>query len=368
MKVGIYTIHADVNYGAMLQAYATQKFLCNNGIDAEIVNVFDLDAEARLRYKIRCDSIKNIFKRIMSFLPKTRKKIIRLHEFHDTMRLSKRYYSLDEVYNHPPVYDIHLVGSDQLWNLQNGFNKRNFFFLDFLDKNQKKVSYAPSMGNTNIYAGLYPKLKELLNTFTAISTREKDAADLLSSITGRKVAHVVDPTLLLSAADWMRESSTDPIVKGNYILYYGFDKSQLNKAMINELKSQLGMPVIAISVNLTVPYSIDKLIRDAGPREFLNLFRFASYVITSSFHGMAFAIIFRRNFFVMTHGNSMARMESLLDSFGIENRIVSSRDELSNIYRVCPYVNYQSCDVLIKKQISLSQQWLLNTINNNTID
>ncbi len=204
MKVGIYTIHNAHNYGAMLQAYATQAFLRQNNIDAEIVNVFTKDALKRLQYKLPWNSIKNIAKNILAIChPLVRKKIQRLFEFHHSMALSKKYESIDDLYKNPPCYDIHLVGSDQVWNLQKGFKERNIYFLDFLKNNEIKMSYASSMGNPNIAETLYPRLKELLSTFKAISTREKDAAILLSKVTGGDVDYVLDPTFLLSSDEWM---------------------------------------------------------------------------------------------------------------------------------------------------------------------
>ncbi len=364
MKVGIYTIHADVNYGALLQSFATQKFLLKNGIDCEIVNLFTLAEEAEIHYRIKCNSIKNVVKRFLAELsPQTKKKIRRIESFHQSMKLSKRYYCFDEIYKTPPNYDIHLVGSDQVWNMERGLKDRNYFFLDFLSKNQVRMSYASSLGNPNISPILYPSVKKLLEPFCAISTREEDGAKVLSSITGRNVVQVIDPTLLLSADEWMNETRHEPIVKGEYILYYGFDKSQQCKEMIDVLKSKLNIPVVAVAVTQTIPYRVDRFIRDAGPREFLNLFRYASYVITSSYHGMAFAINFRRNFFVMSHGSRMARMESLSKLFGIENRIVKSKDELLTILNIRQSVNYQGCEELIKQQINFSQQWLLKAIN-----
>ncbi len=363
MTVGIYTIHADVNYGAMLQAFATQKFLLNHGIDAEIVNLLTKDEEYAMHYKIKCNSIKNVVKRFMAELsPKTKKKIRRIESFHQSMKLSKRYYSLDEIYNIPPNYDIHLVGSDQVWNMERGLKTRNYFFLDFLSENKVRMSYASSLGNPDISLDLYPSVKKLLEPFGAISTREEEGAKVLSTITGRDVAQVVDPTLLLSADEWMNETIQEPIIKGKYILYYGFDKSQQCKEMIDALKGQLNIPVIAVAVTQTIPYRVDKFIRDAGPREFLNLFKYATYVISSSFHGLAFAIIFRRNFFVISHGSRMSRMESLLESFNIVNRIVSSKAELIYFFQKSPVINYKALEYLINYKINYSKRWLLDEL------
>lgn len=363
MRIGIYTIHAVNNYGAMLQAYATQKFLQKNEFDAEIVNVFPHRSLQNIKYRFGWSSPKMVVKSVLAFIsPKIRKKSNRFMDFHQSMNLSKRYFSSEEVFQNPPSYDIHLVGSDQVWNIERGFPQKSVYFLEFLKESQKRIAYAPSMGTSSISESLIPRLEKVLAPFSFIGVRERKTAELLAEITGKEVVNVVDPTFLLSAEEWMEETGKDPIVKGEYILYYGFSKREESREIIATLKELLRMPVVAITGNITLPYRVDTFCQDAGPREFINIFRNASYVITSSFHGTAFSLIFRRNFFVIRDNPRVERMESLLESFGIGGRIVSSKEELMSKYKDCPEIDYAEHENKMEKYISFSKEWLLTAI------
>ncbi len=354
MKVGIYTIHACNNYGAMLQAYATQKALEKLDVEAEIVNYYPREQERINRYVTKPKSLKDAIKVGFAIMnPAIHIKTRRFEEFHNMMHLSKRYYSLDEIYQCPPDYDLHLVGSDQVWNLERGFSVRNYFFLDFLDDGQRKVAFASSFGNPNISEATYPQLKNYLCKFEKICIREESGVKLLKDATGLDATHVLDPTFLLSKDEWMNVAEEEPIVKGNYILYYGFDRNDTCRKMIQLVREKLAMPVVAISVSTFVPYKFDKFIQSAGPREFINLLANASFVITSSFHGLAFATNFRKDFIVMRTGTRMSRMESLLHEFGFGNRQVDSLDEtdklLNNDVKIDYSQNEQAIDAAIKR-------------------
>lgn len=358
-KIGIYTFHAEINFGAQLQAYSTQRFLNDCGYDAEIVNLYTLHNEALMHYRSQWNSVKGVVLNLMAIcLPSIRRKIGNINKFHSEMKLSKRYFSKEEVSSNPPIYDVHLVGSDQVWNIEYGIDKNAYFFLPFLPKDAVRVSYASSFGNTDVDKSLYPKLKELLTPFTAISTREKGGVELIDKAAGLKAAHVLDPVFLLSKEDWNGILPKDRIIKDKYIFYYGFDKDENCRSMIKTLSSHLALPIVSASVSLTSPYKFNRFVIDAGPKEFLRLIRDAEYVITSSFHGMALSINFRRNFVVMKYGTRMSRIESVLDAFGMKERIVSNPAQLRTLLESTSEIVYNEYEKVIKENVEFSQQWL----------
>lgn len=366
MKVGIYTFHKETNYGAVLQAYATQYIIRSFGVETEIVNYYPREKEKRNSYIGKNDSLKSIIKNIYAVVnPMMWTKSKRFSEFHEMMSLSRRYETIDEIYQNPPVYDVHLVGSDQVWNLERGFSKRAFFFLDFLKRDEKRISYASSFGNADISSSTYPRLKDLLSKFSAISVREDSGVKLIEKATGLHAEHVLDPTLLLTRAQWQELSSDNPVVSGDYILYYGFDKDDTCRQMINMLCTTLRMPIIAVSVSPTIPYKVDKLIQSAGPKEFVNLFLNANYVITSSFHGVAFALNFQKDFVVMKHGTRMSRMESLLDMVSLKNRIVSSVPEMETLLENEIHVDYSVSYEGLERNRRFSIDWLKTSLYKN---
>ena len=295
MKIGIYTIHAAPNYGAMLQAFALQKFLSNSGYTSELVNIYTYSDEKRMHFLNDNKSFVNILVNLYSLVSHNiRKKSKRFLEFHNSMNLSQRFFTEKEYTSISSDYDIHLVGSDQVWNIHSGLSINNLYFLNFLDNKKCKIAYAPSMGNYDIPSNLYPQLKDILSSFNALSSREKEGSDLLSKILGKEVKCVIDPVFLLSAEEWDAETDVKPLKKGSYIFYYGFDNSETCKEMLTILKDKLRLPIVAVSSSIKIPYRVNMFCQSAGPRQFINLIRNSSYVITSSFHGTAFSIIYKK--------------------------------------------------------------------------
>lgn len=329
MKIGIYTIHACNNFGAMLQAYATARFLNEHGHEAELVNVVTDKAQRDMSYIGPWSSSKGIVRNLYALLnPTVYKKIDNFRKFRQLMPLSKKYYSTEEVVANPPHYDLHLVGSDQVWNVERGMGS-SFFFLPFIHDTVKKASFASSFGNIEPAHKYTEELKTLLARFSHISVREADAASFINQELQIKAAHVLDPTFLLNAEEWGEIAGNEPLVKGNYILYYGFDTSKTCGDVISHLKKQMNMPVIGISVSLHSPYKFDKFYQEAGPVEFLNLIKYARLVLTSSFHGMALSINFRKDFVVLRHGTRMSRMESLLNDFSLKDCIIDDASAMA---------------------------------------
>lgn len=364
MKVGIYTIHAAHNFGAMLQAFATQYIIQSFGIEAEIVN--DRSYGKLNAYLTNSTSLKAIIKNLYALInPLIWIKSKRFRDFHKSMSLSRKYNNINDIYKNPPTYDIHLVGSDQVWNFEGKIEKRHYYFLDFLPINVKCISYASSFGNSNVSNSFYPILQQLLFKFNKLSVREKGGVNLIKHSTGLDAAWVLDPTLLLTAEQWSKFSPKSPIIKSEYILYYGFDKNENCHQIIKNLRSSLQLPIVAISVSTTTPYKFDKFIQAAGPKEFINLFKYASYIITSSFHGVAFSIIFQKDFVVMQHGTRMERIESLLEIMGQKKRIISSTQELKELLQYEKSIDYQKHSIPIIQKRNYSIEWLKNALLEN---
>lgn len=216
MKVGIYTIHAAHNFGAMLQAFATQYIIKSFGIDVEIVN--DHPNEKLNAYLTNNISLKSVIKNLYALInPLIWIKSKRFRDFHKSMPLSKKYKSINDIYKNPPKYDIHLVGSDQVWNIERKIDKQYYYFLDFLPRNEICISYASSFGNSNVSNSVYPLLQQLLSKFNKLSVREKGGVKLIKRATGLDATLVLDPTLLLTDEQWSKFSSTSPIIKGKYL-------------------------------------------------------------------------------------------------------------------------------------------------------
>ena len=175
---------------------------------------------------------------------------------------------------------------------------------------------------------------------------------------------MLDPTFLLASNDWDSIVDPKPLFKGKYILLYGFTKNEVTKNIIREIKVKIGMPIVALSVSTRIPYNVDYFFQEAGPREFVNLIKYASIVLTGSFHGMAFSLIYKKNFIIIKTGTRMSRMESMLSQFGIGNRIVDCQSQIDTLLREELELDYTKITPLIKKAVDESRIWLLSAIKN----
>lgn len=364
MKIGIYTIHACNNFGALLQAYATAKFLNDNGFEAELVNLVTTSDKTGMNYRHPWNNLKYAVYNLYAMAnPAVRRKISRYQKFRAMLPLSKPYFTNEEVIDNQPQYDIHLVGSDQVWNVESG--KTNpYFFLSFLSQKAVRISYASSFGNVEVARKIRNEIIQPLSLFRFRSVREQDAADFLTQECNLPTECVLDPTFLLSASQWSTLVNDAPLINGNYILYYGFDNSRFCADILAFLRKLLGIPVIGVSVSIHSPYFFDRFCQDAGPIEFLNLIKNASFVITSSFHGMALSLNFRKDFAVISHGSRMSRIESLLKKFHISSRIINDFEGIKKLVENNQRIDYQAIELEISSEIDKSKSWLLSSIKN----
>lgn len=362
MTIGIYTIHACNNFGALLQAYATTYFISKNGYDCEIVNLMSNEEEAMMSYRYPWNHLKHILYNLYaSIYPAVHRKISNISQFRALIPLSIRYRSIDELISNSPTYDIHLVGSDQVWNVERG-ECDPLFFLSFLKQGETKMSFASSFGNLAAAQQMKDQIIQQLRSFKFLSVREQDAAVFLQNECGLAAECVLDPTFLLDS-EWHKLAGDTPLIRGKYILYYGFDTDDTCREAIEVLRKKLGIPVVGVSVSLHSPYKFDKFVQEAGPIEFLNLVKYANLVLTSSFHGVALSVNFRRDFVVLRHGTRMSRMESLLSQFGLCDRIV---DGMSGLYQLLErhiHISYQEHTFQIQSEVEHTRKTLLDNLS-----
>ena len=362
MKIGLYTIHRVHNYGAMLQTYATIHALQNMGHEVEIVCIYSKETERRVLHRYFGGTLKEKLVNLYSLInPKLREKTSRFESFHAEMPLSKRFLSLAEYENNLPEYDVHLVGSDQVWNLEKGFREGSSGFLEFLPQNAKRISYAASFGSDKIDKKYDQELYRRLSLFNAISCREIEGTNLINSL-GLVATQVMDPTFLPSNNHWCELAGSTPLVKGDYIVVYGLGENlQLSNIMLNQAKKMMGgIPAIGISVSANIPYDVDAFYKQAGPIEFLNLIRYAKFVVTASYHGAAFAIHFRKPFFVIKHMSRNARMDTMLSLLHLKKLMGAEED----ITKIEPYSPIYTPEVIeaIQFHSTRSYKWLVKTL------
>lgn len=332
MRVGIIT-KIGKNYGAVLQAYALKKKLCNMGADAHVIKYTPINSQKSykvLRYPWRfAGTVENI-KAALHFADhnKCSKKFYDFrNEFYDFIG---EYCNDEEIEKDPPQCDIYITGSDQVWNPQISFDRA--FYCMFAKKypDSKIASYAASIGLSKIPDEFVGEFQSRIKQFDYISVRENQAINILEQM-GIPAKIAPDPTLLLSSQEW-QSISVKPIEEP-YILCYFVSFPRGIENVVAQIKGKFGYKVINLMTSEDSSKIGDVKIRNAGPREFLGLFENASFVITSSFHGTVFSLINRKPFVVTLYKSTSSRVTQLLETYNLTNRIITS--DCNNISSYC---------------------------------
>ena len=326
MKTGLVTFHAAHHYGAMLQAAALAKTVASITGGCEVIDYVrpdNVEASAVFQKGLsRSALIKNAH--TVLHYKAFRRRWGRFDAFmRDTMRIEGiRYSTINELTAQPPEHDTLLCGSDQIWNPELFIEKRfdPAFFLAF--SNARKVAYAPSFGSAKSVNE--EELRGYLQTFSHLSVREATGADIIRNAAGRDAPVVLDPTLLLEAGEWGAIAG-DCTVKQPCLLCYFVSAPGHLTPLIRSVKSRLGVKAVQLAGTRRRARGADKLVFDAGPREFLALFQNAAFVLTNSFHGAVFSILFERPFICGAGGGEgvASRTGNLLATLGLTGRLIA---------------------------------------------
>lgn len=365
-KIGIITFHSAHNYGAMLQVYALQNKIENS----IVINYRNKDIDKNYNL-IKIYKGKNIFKFIKSIFsniysyPRDKKRFNSFESFlKKHLRLSKKYRSENELKENPPEYDIYITGSDQVWNYEITNGLRDAYTLNFGSQKVKRISYAASIGNSDIRNDLKEEYKNKISKLDYISVREENAKKILEEIGIKKNINVVlDPTLLLTKEEWNKKLLNIPVEKEKYILAYVVEPDEEYYKIVNYLSEKTGLKVIHFEKMGNKYNNVLKSAYTDGPLEFVNLIKNAEYVIATSFHAMVFSIIFNKNFWIIPHKKTGTRVTDLLKKLDIDNRTVKSLSEFKNI-EIKDEINYEKVEKILDVEREKSLNFLQKAINN----
>lgn len=309
-KAGILTFHNAENYGAALQTYALMKAIQNLGIDCEVVDY-------RNRGVFLRNALKNAYYLLTGQNPIKNHLAYRRFQ-HDYLCLSaKTYRTLPAFEDDVDDYDILIFGSDQIWNpdLSHGFDP--LYFGQFSTR-AKKIAYAASVGKDLLTGEERKTLNRLITNFDAVALREETMLPLID----QPASVVVDPCMLLSPDQWAEIASRD-IHHQDYILVYQLFANPEILATAKQLAQRYQKKVYLISPYpvLQDKQQIQKLGR-ITPNEFLAYYRQADMVLSDSFHGTIFSILFEKTFFTILPSEKTGRITSLLGKLNLSDRIV----------------------------------------------
>ncbi|MGI6498825.1 MAG: polysaccharide pyruvyl transferase family protein [Oscillospiraceae bacterium] len=328
---GLITFHFANHYGAQLQAYATRYAVEQLGARCEVIDY-------RLPHTTQTN---HLYQKGRS--PKTlltnghtllhRRALSRRQErfaafVAEQMQCGpRRYESIEALEAAPPVYDLYIAGSDQIWSPSIFANGRfdPAFFLTFA-KEGRKISYASSFGGAPVPESMEDELEGYLQSFDAVSAREDQAKEMLEKVIEQEVPTVLDPTLLLTGEAWGAAAAA-PGINGPYILCYFISDYSAMLPYLRAIQEETGYPIVQLAGMRRRAPGAKKVVLDAGPKEFLGLFQNAAYVVTNSFHGTVFSLQFEKPFFTAVSPKEQkhpekSRIYHLLDLVGQTNRII----------------------------------------------
>lgn len=347
MKIALITYHSADNYGATLQAYATYKILEDLGNDVEIID-------------LRIDQPNPVFKKIILFKKHLQFDSFRKKHFRN---ITQRYLDLSDLRKNPPVADVYIVGSDQVWNTDISGKLAEAYFLDFGDRNIKRIAYASSFGKgewkpTNDIST--EKIKILLKRFDAIGVREKSGVELCASVFNIEATQVLDPVLLHNNY----EELTGEIASfRNNILLYKIvnDPRFYNKAQ--EIGTKLSLPLRSVgsirrlkNIECSYPEKLSAWIESIAS---------SSYILTDSFHGTVLSLLYKKNFIVYVGDPKLVtRIKSLLCLVGLEDRICSYSDDIEKISDLLQTkIDYKKVSAILEKLRNESINFIKNSLS-----
>ncbi|MFR9502511.1 MAG: polysaccharide pyruvyl transferase family protein [Rikenellaceae bacterium] len=353
LKIGIITIHSDLNYGAALQAYALCAYLVEAGYDAKIINYVKIPNSPRI-YPFP----KNIAYSLMNT-----PRFYRYRKFLKSSLSNVTYNSLDEIMNgFNESFDVVISGSDQVWNPHCGgfVTKLNpVYYIAFADKDKyKKIAYASSVGSHVFSKEEIPFVQKWLGEYSHLSTREIAGAKQLEGFLNREVKVVLDPTLLLNHKQWLKVSNSVKI-KDKYVLVYYIDEIDEVVEYARKIADKNGWKVAMMSNSNAKHSGVDINVPFCGPAEFLGLFNDAEYIATNSFHGTAFAINFQKDFVSVIKRNSPQRAQTLLNNVGLPERLLT---DINDVDKLPDHIDYTEPTKKLELLRADSVDYLLNAI------
>lgn len=322
MKAGILTFHRASNYGAVLQTYALQTAISKFGIDCEVID-YECPHLHQMHSPLSFLYAKGLKMKLMQLayiqVKQRRRKLFAAFVSRKLNLSSSRYIGEKELCADGKLantYDRFIVGSDQVWNPRLT-NLDSAYFLSFVEDSIKKTSYAASFGVSGLSDEVAKVIAEYLDSFSKIYVRENRGADLVNAMIGKDVPIVLDPTLLLTPQEWDKFAKKIP--QDKYIIVYTIDRSPKLIDFALDLSNKTGLQVIYINDSL-FRYAKIRYLSVAMPEEWVGLFASAEYVVTNSFHGMAFALNYNKEVCVglsIDKVNHNSRLTSLLEMLGI---------------------------------------------------
>jgi len=337
MKVEIVTLHRITNFGSMLQTYATQTAIRKLGYQTEVLDFVPIGMTFKRALFPPVDVPLGI--QAIKFIPRLVCMVIEFQIMNSFItkyiKVSPLKYSCyQDILKNVPEADAYLSGSDQVWNTQNKNTDDDLkaYYLGFVPEGKQRIAYAGSFGKSHFTQSETEIIKEYIAKYSSVSVREDDGITMLEGLGFTKGVHVVDPTLLLNSVEWKQFASTANTPKKGYVFVYNLNRNRLVKDIATGIAKENHLRIINFADSFDfIPGAKNRVGNTA--LDFINHIANADYVVTDSFHGVAFSINLNIPFVCVRAPRYNSRLESILRMANLQERIVETRNagvEVSN--------------------------------------
>lgn len=357
-------MHKVINAGSALQTYALLTTVKKFGFKGEIIDYdYPNEYHRQLRKQNRINPFLLLFLRIRYYILYRKTKQKRKYEkfWAGNYTLSSAYHTKEELMANPPEYDIYLTGSDQVWNPYNIGLDVSFFSC--FSKTSNKISYASSFAVRELPNEVRKAYSDELKHFKAISVREQSGSALVHTMCNKEAFVACDPTMLLHADEYLELIKGLPRTREKkyvlvYALDYAFNPYPAIDQIAKKVQKALNVDIVYLLANSVDHYKLGRSVTDAGPCDFLELIYNADFIITSSFHGTAFSLIFRKPFIAVAPppSHNDERITSLLKTVGAEEQVVYNNGKLPEQMNLC--VDYSYIGPRLESYINESKDYL----------
>ena len=365
LNIKTITCHDVYNYGASLQAYALMQYLTLQGHIVEIIDYKPPHLSKRYNFWMIPEKWKkNIVLKIMYLLNKIpsilvywggggRKRAFDKFTKKYLFLTNTKYRSNKDLIQNPPNADIYIAGSDQIWNTQSENGKDPSFYLNFAPEDAIKASYAASFSISEIQEEYRAFVFNMLQHLDYISVRERTGLRILENLGINNAKLVLDPVFLLEKNYWDKIASYQSDEK--YILVYDFENNPRIRDFAIKIAKTKGIKIYIIKDYFISQYA-DVYIDSAGPLEFLQLIKNCEVLLSNSFHGTAFSIIYEKEFYVFNRMNAPvnSRMADLLKELNMENRLIIDKNGTLDQSKI----NYGKANQILNSLICDSKNYL----------
>lgn len=337
MKIGILTFHNAHNYGATLQAYALRTYLRSIGHDVTIINYRNkmIDSAYKKIFIPRFfkrDILPTHWKRVWKECEKSlfgqkmwREQWEAFEQFIQEVILEGNTVEVEKEDLEKLDLDYFILGSDQIWTDELTGGLDPVYFGDF-KTDAKILTYAASIAEGEVPDKYISEFKRMLQNVHALSVREEKLAKQLRNLLNREVSVTLDPTLLLRQKDYEQFIVTDSDVKERFVFAYFVVENPVLMECARYAAKLLNCQLIELHYFKTPEFKGEYQLANLGPREFLYYISHAEMVVTNSFHGTVFSILFKKAFYSVYKKNG--RIENLLSFLNLEHRHIENKEDI----------------------------------------